>query len=332
MKQNKFKKNHYKFLELGTILLLLLSLYGCNPNSSPNVVAWETKQIITSPTRLVTRTDISKIWPTATATITPTYTLPPTINNSATPTPIQTILWTPAPTLSQYQSNVILHHLYQNTDDCKLPCWFGITPGVTSWWDARNFLQPISRMEDQGPFETVINGKIHHGISHYIYFDLSNEVRNGGFLVGDLDGITDFIYIGEETSTKGNITLPRLLTEHGRPDKVYVKSTINVPGYPYPFDLVLYYQGQNILAKFNLDGKIVGDKVCAYPQYKGPQLSVWSDNSQFELSDNEYPTWILGTEEKEPLPIEQATNLDIEKFYQTFRNSKYAGNICTSVD
>ncbi|MEW6094279.1 MAG: hypothetical protein AB1531_09970 [Chloroflexota bacterium] len=77
-----------------------------------------------------------------TATITSTYTpsMMPSLTPSVTSTPTLAITWTPLPTLSDFKAEAQLLEWLQGTQDCRLPCWAGITPGVTTWEEAKQIL------------------------------------------------------------------------------------------------------------------------------------------------------------------------------------------------
>jgi hypothetical protein len=330
MKKNANTLSNHLFWLL-IILVLLLSVIGCNTQSSTVPSAIHTKQSI-SPTKfIVTELAASTISPT---TAIPAQTLSPqlTVVRSATFIATLTPTWAPILTLSKNQANARIYRLLENNGDCKLPCWFGIIPGVTSWREARNLLQPFSEVDNQDPYEVVIGTKVYQGSSHTITFPLPEGKKMGGAYIADLDGIISLIRVGEHTTAIGKFNLSSLLTEYGKPDQVFVDSTIHVPYTPFPFEILLYYQDQNILAKFNLDGKRQQESICAYPQDKGPQLWLWSNESKFELSQGAFPEWVLGTDEEKPLLIDQVTDLNTDSFYQTFKNSKYSGSICTPTD
>ena len=84
--------------------------------------------------------------PTATRTAIPataTPTMPKkivTVTLRTTFTPSKT--WTP--TLSSEQQMTQVSDLLTNNGGCKLPCWWGIMPGETSWANAENILAPLA--------------------------------------------------------------------------------------------------------------------------------------------------------------------------------------------
>jgi len=89
----------------------------------------------------ITMTSSRTIIPTGSPTFTPFLptTTPSPTSTLFPPTPTQTL--TPAPTLTDAQSQTYLFNLLKDNAGCKLPCWWGITPGVTYWVDARKLIE-----------------------------------------------------------------------------------------------------------------------------------------------------------------------------------------------
>ena len=86
-----------------------------------------------TPRPTITRTSI----PTLTATFTPT--LQPT----TTYTPTLTSL----PTLQANEAIKKAKELLETNNRCTLPCFWGITPGITTWDYTNSFLQTFSTIE-----------------------------------------------------------------------------------------------------------------------------------------------------------------------------------------
>lgn len=79
----------------------------------------------------------------------PTESILPAIETStptSVPSPTFTSLplWTPLPTLSSIEVEEKLRFWVPGQFDCLLPCWGGITPGVTTWHEARQVIEQLS--------------------------------------------------------------------------------------------------------------------------------------------------------------------------------------------
>jgi len=94
----------------------------------------------------------------ASATPTPslTPTLTPTPTSTSTPTPTATPTLTPLPTLPLQDAKNLVQELFETNRGCLLPCWWGITPGQTTWGEARQFLEQFA---DVDPYGTVNQNK-----------------------------------------------------------------------------------------------------------------------------------------------------------------------------
>src|SRR5688572_13990138 len=49
------------------------------------------------------------------------------------------------PTMTTDEAKRLVRDLLENNAGCKLPCWWGITPGKTTWSEARQILEKASR-------------------------------------------------------------------------------------------------------------------------------------------------------------------------------------------
>ena len=119
------------------ILLLACLLVGC---SSTPATQFPEAQItpskaVSEPTYQATPTVLLSL----TALVSPTLTLTPM------PSPVPALpTWTPLPTLLPESGLQTLHDWLKGSDDCRLPCWAEITPGETTWAEARQLIEPIS--------------------------------------------------------------------------------------------------------------------------------------------------------------------------------------------
>ena len=71
----------------------------------------------------------------------------------------------PLPTIAPNNVEEALSELQQSNGDCKLPCWWGISPGETQWDDASRFLKSLGAIvlplqPDNTLFGITINNPI----------------------------------------------------------------------------------------------------------------------------------------------------------------------------
>lgn len=72
--------------------------------------------------------------------VTPTLTAMPTNLRKAT----STFTWTRIPTLSHEELVIRVKELEDSHGGCLLPCWWGITPGKTTWEEASSIFESLS--------------------------------------------------------------------------------------------------------------------------------------------------------------------------------------------
>jgi hypothetical protein len=313
-----------------TLYLLSMSIFistqilvGCRVSDLTGRTA--TQEIITSvqPTLSIGETSTNLTTSTHQQVLPPTSTIMPTPSQTAqrTMTPTAFLTWTPLPvlpTLSPDDAETMILNLIDNNGNCLLPCWWGITPGVTPWNQARQFLATF--MSISGPsFET--NGYIIHEIYrisrtdgeiyYHIGIDVANSIVHG---IGARNEIT----IGHQ--------LNRLLENNGQPDEIWLLIMPVTPGGPW-FYLVLYYHEQGILAQYNgsainfgrLDsnGEFVqtGFRVC--PIGMAPDLWLMPRDTSIRIPEG------LGFGGLTHLlrPLQDVTDMSLADFQRIFRNA-----------
>jgi hypothetical protein len=215
-KANMATKKHFsQTLIILCILGFLVLLYGCL------LISTETTEGVES---AVPNTKI--------ASSTPLITLPPTNPASmATRTPLPAPLglpptYTPLPTYSPDQTDQIVLSLYEN-NPCKLPCWWGITPGKTSWLEAWQFLGRFAT--NQYPSETLLlESKSLPGYMDYrVYLNFPQIPDEKHHLIS---GGPEFViniktfkveYIDVSTGNVEAYMLSSILTDYGKPKEIY---------------------------------------------------------------------------------------------------------------
>ena len=120
-------------------IFLFLFLVGCSSNE---ILATATPGFAATPSPLSSETIVPP-----TQTVTSTATLLPVLTS--------TPLFTPFPTFSSTQSVENLRIWLQGVFDCLLPCWGGITPGITTWHEARQILEQMSEFANVNVSENM---------------------------------------------------------------------------------------------------------------------------------------------------------------------------------
>jgi hypothetical protein len=201
---------------------------------------------------------------------------------------------------------------------CQLPCWWGFTPGKTEWVEAEHFLDSlVSHMDFTGPYKIEENGAIHTRNTYYFGYPIPHESRGGGANISVIDGTISIIFVNPQ-STKYLFTLQQLLNDYGKPDRVYIRTFSNAPSSAIPFYLVVFYQNQRILAKYEVNVIRQLDILQGCFNQTGPQLWVWSEKEL--VTENRIQDWTMGTAPSSSLKsVEEVTHMNIDEFYNIFK-------------
>lgn len=271
--------------------------------------------------------------PTLTATSTPSPTSGPTSTVSPTPTSSVTPepSLTPLPTLSPAEAMRLTRGLLEDNSGCRLPCWWGIIPGETSWQEARQFLAPFATKIEQGGSGVIVeDGDTYQTTNYSVTYDIAGVPLGGGALFSIKNGMISSIYVGP-ASTVQSWKLHQLLTDFGEPEKILLKTYPNTPELYLPFRLVLFYANHRILAFYEYEAQQEGDLLQGCPLPVGPELWLWGPNEVWTEKDIE--EIVSGPDSPNPLrSLEEVTDISIDDFFQAFKNPESNSCIYTPVD
>jgi len=257
--------------------------------------------------------------PTATqlATPSPTATTLPT----ATWQPTATLTPTPLPTLPADQAKALMLDLFRNNAGCQLPCWWGITPGQTPWETAQRFLATFASGIEQGSSAEHQFYTVYLIVPTEIY---PYRVEFYPVLTQDYDvvnGIIEMVVV--QPGLVSIYDLPELLKTYGSPTEVWLRTYNQAREGDLQFDVVLFYPKQGILARYATQAKAVGSRIRGCPQHKpATTLALWSPERALTFSEATSQTAEIRIEDWWPyLSLQEATGMDVETFYQTFKKS-----------
>ncbi len=246
---------------------------------------------------------------TQTHTVTPTFTVVPT----------QTITWTPNPTLSKQDAGKLVLDLIKNNGNCRLPCWWGLTPGGTTWIEAKQFLATFVSSIEQGEGGIFSeDGKNYYYATNYsVHYEIPGYPDGAGALFNVSNGIISSIEFGYKIPD--NFQLHNLLEDYGQPGKVFLQTYSNAPFYPWPFRVILYYPDNHFIAFFEMDAQEQGDILLGCPQKIYPSLSLFSADRI--MPDQDIEAWTISPDSTNQLKeIGEASELSIEDFYNIYLN------------
>lgn len=310
-------KNNRRLLVL--IIFLALSCTGCATQGRIPVTSIATEPPTTSATPSATVTPVA----TATTEVIPTFTprlptLAPTLPGTLAPAVIPT--WTPVATLPPDAALEALLTLYDDNGGCELPCWWGITPGETSWAEARTKLAPLGWMS--GPYG---EGEA----AYYAFsFDVPETLDTLEYFGPDL-GIKEGIVVGIGVNSRWietdfDYSLAGLLQAFGSPDEIWLKVVTDVPSEPY-YNIDLFYPTKGILV--SASGPIQMDDtrviICPREFRLGsfpPFLRLWDTTMNLQYQSISYSTMgssVLDISDYHLLE-EFSDDFDSEDFYATY--------------
>jgi hypothetical protein len=261
------------------------------------------------------------------STTLPAGAVEPTRSPAVTYTP--TPRWPPLPTLDQSAKRQRILDLLSRNAGCRLPCWWGITPGETSWAEAKHFLESFVETIYEVPKDRKTNTLGERSSMLHLY-TVEYETPDPGTLaftgtrfgtigIGVENALVSYITIGDASFGQYNNTprflLPRLLEDYGEPAEITVYVEAGGADLMEFWIGVMYEQG--IIAQYDYDLIWAGEQYSACPQYVEPSLSLWTSTDRQLLT--------MFTEDMERhlgnVTLQQATDMTLGTFYETFKDS-----------
>jgi hypothetical protein len=195
--------------------------------------------------------------------------------------------------------------LTEQVGECRLPCWWGITPGVTTWDIA---LKTLEQIKEKYSEITIKDGYIEMKPPEGGYVEMyrgdDRNIRKIDITTGPLDG---FQYYD-------------LLTEYGEPSDVYLFAYQHFQGDYPPATVILYYAGEGILAEYELTAKLDEIRntitICPIPERQKIQLK----RKGTTLSFDEIRNFVMGISDFPMLKIEDSTSMTKHDFYLLYKD------------
>ncbi len=265
------------------------------------------------------------------ATATPT----PTATASATPSPSPspTATATPVPTLEPEPLRAFVRDMLETNGGCELPCWWGITPGETTWDDMQAFFTQrgieIDRegleLDNLNPEASPLRYRSRLGVN-FLERDgvvQSIRVRNGSFY----DPYPQELFLGPDYG------LDQVLARYGRPSEVYLSLVVGAgcagSGIVPQYELWVVYNDRGMA--FQYPGALIRDNhgwhLCPQPdRVKGMEIWLQSpdaDQPVIRIDSMVGDFEIDGT-------LNQVTGMSLGDFQRAFQAP--ASPVCLWVD
>jgi hypothetical protein len=306
------------------LLLVLLLCVACvskpviptalplSPVSMPTVVPSATATLASSPTSLPTLASISL--PTAASTPVPE----PTLLRISRPTP--------GPTLTNDEEQTLVLKLLKENGGCRLPCWWGFTPGEAAWPVAESFFLSNGKRigEYRDPRSTVysldFHIPLHNSQINQDYYTIGGntiDLITVGAVPPESDNELDYRDIQFAEDWKSYM-LPQMLAVYGQPRQILLRTFSDTPTGWLPFNLLLFYPEQGILVSYYGPAGKNGKTLRMCPYQVDVRLWLWS-------SEHAMPLEHLAGMGSSPIgdmsgfrSLEEATGMSVEQFYQSF--------------
>jgi len=238
------------------LLLAAIMLAACSRNPAP----------IPTPTR-----QPASASPSSTAA----DTLPSAVSSSPTP-PYEVIHLTPMP---QPQLLGTLVSLFETNGGCRFPCWWGITPGQTTWEQALEILGPISY--------NMVLYPLHKIVSIRGRGPLDVDVLRQDYSVNDDQIIT---LIETRLAIKDNAyLLTEMVARYGSPTEIVLGTWSQIVGDKTTSYYALF-EDQGFLITYDTKTIIKDEAVEVCPfMNQGGYLVMWDINS------GSFFDWVLKT-------------------------------------
>lgn len=236
---------------------------------------------------------------------------------SQTSTVIPTEIVVPAGTFDPENGPKLVKYLLENNAGCELPCWWGITPGVTLWKQARQILEKtsvsIDAQESQNDFKAEVETYLPDP------YDFAPSMKH---VYGVKNGVVHYIRV-YNFDLAPRYDLQNFLQTYGQPTEVWMRTFAQAELGAQDFLIELFYREQGMLIEYRtakllkeIDGKLQN---CLIKEMNSPIIHLWSSDVE-DLTFEEAKGFIDTANLPEPKPLLDATGMDVETFYETFQD------------
>jgi hypothetical protein len=267
--------------------------------------------------------------PTAVPTATPTLEAPtdtPTpspIPSTRVPRPTRPVL---ASTMTSDEEYAFVSKMLEDNGGCRLPCWWGFTPGETSWEITKTFFASLGKKFESWSVDGIRNYTVYFDIpDHHHSHGEFYSVGGGGTIemisIGAIPPADEGGYLYEDPQFVADwkvYMLSQILTNYGQPPQVLLGIDRNTPW--TPFDLLLFYPEKGILVQYSGPAERGEDTFRVCPHRSKITLYLWIPEQYAGLEDVPgIGSYTYAVDDMSLLHSwEEATGMSIEQFHQTF--------------
>lgn len=208
--------------------------------------------------------------PTTTLIPTVTKTLTPTIAPSSTPTITQTLppSLTLLPTIPLDRLDLEFEILLANNGGCRLPCFWGLTPGITTVAELEQFAYQFP--------EGLVSSWNDKFTIYYITSKTGDTSFSVNFIVKN--DVIQSISLNVDTA-RYYVTLPKLLISYGMPTKILIGPS----DYEPDLTMLVLYEDQQFMGKYWLYPNPSDNSLYCYdPQFSPIDVITWSPDKTWQ--------------------------------------------------
>ena len=232
-----------------------------------------------------------------------------------------------------------MRELLRTNGGCKLPCWWGIVPGRTTWLEAESFLNHLGFRTSS---ETLADGSVLHGFGgtefedEHLYNSIGIYERNGNIDAIGIRG-NGWSNMSGFHEIWGKYDLQNFLPDYGQPSRIWLSSVSNDIGAPgiEGYRLWLFYDRFGFVLSYHAAGAIIdGENYHICPRMDDEDIGEIRmllqspDNPEPLDRIDENTEWFR----KSTKSIDKATGLSTEDFYQLFIQEEQPACFDTPID
>jgi hypothetical protein len=229
------------------------------------------------------------------------------------------------------ESKMLVRDLLENNAGCRLPCWWGVTPGNTSWQESETLWHYLGATIKQ--FQ-VKSGGNHYGVRllglpelDLSFFDngMPNSKVDTIIVSGNIGGGQDqkeFEAFWESYSPK------EVMSKYGVPSRIllYTMGTLgNTDLGIHGYTLWVFYDSLGFMIRY--DGSIADEETFRFcfnlnqGENDIHRIQLTLQHQDYSLPLERHDS-ILSTNPSRGIPVQNVTNISIEEFHQLFIQSE----------
>jgi hypothetical protein len=259
--------------------------------------------------------------PDAPSTAQPPAPLPTLPSTPFVQAPQPSPTWTPLPTLMPHEAVATVQDLLLTNRGCSLPCWWGITPGRTTWQEAQHVLAPFASIEAGTQGTITIDSQTYAVQPYSVFYSLNGEAREAANIYVRA-GLVSGLSLGKHSAADG-FRIRDLLRLHGLPTAVLI-NTFSLPGPSadpdgyLPFRILVLYRDSGFMAFYNFEGSISGSVAIGCPEDTAARIHSWASDEASIWTRDRIQLVALGVDSSPLKPIAEVTSWDVPEFYSAF--------------